>query len=80
MYRFSQASFFDRFILYITESFSTQFELQEVIDFFGRNPDAGSGTRAYRQAIEGIKGNIRWLATNQEDLQSCLQDTQLCFM
>ena len=44
--------------------------LLQVEEFFEENPDVGSGSRAADQAIEIIRGNIAWLNTNLDILDS----------
>jgi len=51
----------------------------QVETFFQQHPNAGSGIRAYHQAIEVIRGNIHWLETNLDILDSCLSNTAECF-
>ncbi|XP_050391475.2 glutamyl aminopeptidase [Patella vulgata] len=61
----------DRFTLYsrhlgrlvpsIISGFNSEFRLQEVTSFFEKYPDAGSGSRARRQALEKIAVNVNWM-------------------
>ncbi|XP_064404394.1 aminopeptidase Ey-like [Halichondria panicea] len=69
---FGRDGYFGRLIRYITQSFSTEFELQEVIDFFSDHADASSATRSIKQAIETIRGNIDWINNNENTLANIL--------
>ena len=51
----------------------------QVEEFFMQHSDAGSGTRASRQAIEAVRRNVKWLRNNLDTLASCLRNTNRCF-
>jgi aminopeptidase N len=65
---------FARAIRTLTESFATQWELQEVETFFTEHPNAGSADLAVKQSIEIVRGNIKWLAANQATLDNWLSN------
>ena len=46
--------------------------LLQVTLFFNQHPDAGSGQRAVRQAVEVINGNIAWLSSNEATINNWL--------
>ena len=37
-------------------------------DFFTRNPEAGAGANARKQALENIENNIQWLKNHEENI------------
>ena len=37
------------------------------------NPDQGTGARAFTEAVAVVKGNIRWIEQNYEDVDHWLQ-------
>lgn len=41
-------------------------------DFFKLHPDAGAGTAARKQALEGVENRIKWLATHKKDVEDWL--------
>ncbi|XP_060068640.1 glutamyl aminopeptidase-like [Ylistrum balloti] len=61
----------DRFTLYsrslgrliprVIRTFNTEFQLEEVLDFIKKHPDAGAGARTRDQALETIRRNIAWM-------------------
>ncbi|XP_069101890.1 uncharacterized protein [Argopecten irradians] len=65
---------FSNLISGITNSFNTEFYLQQLRDFKLENPDMGSGTRAYEQAVEKTESNIQWLLKNKETIRRWLGD------
>ena len=70
--RYGGGSFsFSRVILTLTRTFSSEYELAEVEDFFARH-QAGSGALAVEQAKEVIKGNIEWMHSNLETVRDWL--------
>ncbi|XP_055526034.1 glutamyl aminopeptidase isoform X4 [Wyeomyia smithii] len=62
-----------RMIPSVTGRFSTKVRLQELEDFFRRNPDAGAGATARVQALENISNNIKWLDRNQQIIAEWLK-------
>lgn len=61
-----------RLIPTITARFATQTKLEEMQQFFAKNPEAGAGTAARQQALETVKANIKWLELNQEQVSKWL--------
>ncbi|XP_014676853.1 PREDICTED: glutamyl aminopeptidase-like [Priapulus caudatus] len=59
---------FGRFIQIVTASFTTDFHLQQMLDFYAQHPDAGAGELPRRQALETVQGNIAWLQRNEADI------------
>uniref|UniRef100_A0A671LGT0 Aminopeptidase n=1 Tax=Sinocyclocheilus anshuiensis TaxID=1608454 RepID=A0A671LGT0_9TELE len=59
---------FSNLINGVTKRFSTQFELQQLIQFRDDNTHIGfgSGTLAIEQSIERTNANIKWVEKNQE--------------
>lgn len=64
--------YFGRFIVRVTGKFDTEARLKEVKDFFELHPDAGAGTAARNQALEGVENRIKWLATHKKDVEDWL--------
>uniref|UniRef100_A0A673I978 Aminopeptidase n=1 Tax=Sinocyclocheilus rhinocerous TaxID=307959 RepID=A0A673I978_9TELE len=67
--RYGGGSFsFSNLINGVTKRFSTQFELQQLIQFRDDNTHIGfgSGTLAIEQSIERTNANIKWVEKNQE--------------
>ncbi|CAH1789477.1 unnamed protein product [Owenia fusiformis] len=61
----------------ITESFNTEFQLQQVRDFLEikkAENKLGSGHRALEQAIEKTTSNIKWMDNNYEKLKTWLEN------
>ncbi|XP_035670129.1 glutamyl aminopeptidase-like [Branchiostoma floridae] len=63
-----------RLVPNIVSGFSTNAELQEVLDFFALYPDAGAGARGREQALERIRSNIAWQTANLDHIRSWLQN------
>ncbi|XP_041930194.1 aminopeptidase N-like [Alosa sapidissima] len=57
---------FPSLITSVTRRFSTEFELQQLLDFQRDHPDLGSGKVALDQAIEKTRANIKWMAENKK--------------
>ncbi|XP_024220191.2 endoplasmic reticulum aminopeptidase 1 isoform X1 [Halyomorpha halys] len=55
----------------VTSHFSTQYDYNEVFDFF-HHIDVGSGSRSLDQSLETILLNIHWVQKNEEPLYSWL--------
>nr|XP_022306251.1 aminopeptidase N-like isoform X1 [Crassostrea virginica] len=72
---YGESSFaFPRLISGVSSSFNTEFEIKQLEDFLKSHPDMGSGTRAFQQAIEKTKSNIRWMDTNYDIVKQWLAD------
>ncbi|KAK2867021.1 hypothetical protein Q8A67_025138 [Cirrhinus molitorella] len=58
----------------ITKTFSTESELEQLLQFRSDNSEVGfgSGTAALEQAIEKTKANIKWVAENQKEITDWL--------
>jgi len=65
---------FGRMVPGIVSNYNTEEQLQEVLDFFALYPDAGTGERAREEALQNIRANIRWMASNLETLRTWLID------
>ena len=57
----------------VTEDFATQSHLDQVKEFFKQYPEAGAGSRARKQAVEGIQNNIKWLTSYKDVVDGWLQ-------
>ncbi|XP_012674836.1 aminopeptidase N-like [Clupea harengus] len=57
---------FSHLITAVSRRFSTEFELQQLLDFKRDHPDLGSGKAALSQAIEKTTANIKWMAENKK--------------
>ncbi|XP_060551724.1 aminopeptidase N-like isoform X2 [Ruditapes philippinarum] len=57
---------FARLISGITSTFNTEFQLKQLHDFLGENPNMGTGNRAFKQAIEKTQTNFDWMTKNRE--------------
>lgn len=58
----------------ILSEYNTQSELQRVMDFMQQNPDQGVATDAFRESIETINTNIRWMRTNFDNIAKFLEE------
>ncbi|KAL5020481.1 hypothetical protein ScPMuIL_003373, partial [Solemya velum] len=58
----------------IAGALNTPWDLQQLEEFQNKEPDMGSGTRAYNQAIEETKSNIKWMEKNIPVIESWLDD------
>lgn len=67
---------FSNLISGVSRRFSTEFELQQLIQFKEDNVGVGfgSGTLALEQAIEKTTANIRWVAENKEHVLKWFTD------
>ena len=59
----------------LLSTFNTQSDLQKVLDFMQQNPDQGVATDAFKESIETINTNIRWMKTNFDSIAQ-FQSTQ----
>nr|XP_002738531.2 PREDICTED: endoplasmic reticulum aminopeptidase 1-like [Saccoglossus kowalevskii] len=67
--RYSTGSFeMDNLITAMTTGFSERSDLEKIETFFAANPDAGSGTRAIKQAIEAVNMNVAWVEAHKEEV------------
>ena len=58
----------------LLSTFNTQSDLQNVLDFMQQNPDQGVATDAFKESIETINTNIRWMKTNFDSIAQFLED------
>jgi len=58
----------------LLSTFNTQSDLQKVLDFMQQNPDQGVATDAFKESIETINTNIRWMKTNFDSIAQFLED------
>ncbi|XP_051975687.1 aminopeptidase Ey-like [Xyrauchen texanus] len=67
---------FSNLINGITKRFSTEFELQQLIQFRDDNADVGfgSGSLAIEQSIERTRANIKWVKENKESVLNWFSD------
>ncbi|KAL4227197.1 hypothetical protein ACF0H5_015170 [Mactra antiquata] len=49
----------------ITSSFNTEFQLKQLKQFLKDNPNMGTGSRAFLQAIEKTETNFKWMESNK---------------
>ncbi|XP_071489850.1 uncharacterized protein [Diadema antillarum] len=56
----------------VTAHFNTEFDLQELLDFIDEHPEQGTGTRAFAQAVDQTRANIRWMETYEEEIMAWL--------
>ncbi|XP_048762432.2 glutamyl aminopeptidase-like [Ostrea edulis] len=64
-----------RLVPNVISDFNTEFELQQVQDFFNKYPDAGAGARGRQNAIVSIKANIEWKKINEKKITDWLHQT-----
>jgi hypothetical protein len=58
----------------LLSTFNTQSDLQKVLDFIQENPDQGVATDAFRESIETISTNMRWMKTNFDTIAQFLEE------
>lgn len=63
-----------RFIPFVSRRFSTDFELQQLLDFIQTVNKGGPLSWTVQQSIEKVKENIQWRKTNENDVESWLKD------
>ncbi|XP_041462436.1 aminopeptidase N-like [Lytechinus variegatus] len=57
----------------VTAHFNTEFQLQELLDFIETHPDQGTGSRAFAQAVDQTRANIRWMEDYEEEVMEWLE-------
>jgi aminopeptidase N len=73
--QFGGGSFsFSRLILAVTSTFATDYKLKQLEAFMKAKPDLGSAARAFDQAIEKTKANIKWIDANLKEVNKWLED------
>ncbi len=63
---------FARFIVTVTEKFSTEEKLDEMQTFFDANPEAGAGEQSRKMAIAQVKNNIKFVSKYESDIKTWL--------
>nr|XP_006811271.1 PREDICTED: glutamyl aminopeptidase-like [Saccoglossus kowalevskii] len=61
-----------RLIPGVTNTFTTELQLQEMQHFFDMYPEAGTGARGREQALEHVQSNINWLKRYENEITSWL--------
>ncbi|XP_070544137.1 glutamyl aminopeptidase-like [Ptychodera flava] len=64
---------FGRLIPGITDTFTTELQLEEMKHFFEQYPNAGTGALGRQQALERVQGNINWLRRYDNEITRWLQ-------
>ncbi|KAG2466354.1 AMPE aminopeptidase, partial [Polypterus senegalus] len=62
-----------RLITRITTRFNTELHLWQMENFFETYPEAGAGEGPRKQALESVRNNVRWLASNKNEIQAWLE-------
>ncbi|KAK6184957.1 hypothetical protein SNE40_007297 [Patella caerulea] len=63
---------FSNMIGRVTRAFNTEFELQQLEEFMKSQSDFGSGERAFTQALEKAKTNIKWINQHEKTIENWL--------
>lgn len=58
----------------IVKNFNTEFQLNQIKDFFAKYPNAGAGERGRKQALETVQANIVWMSRNKKMFDEWLQE------
>jgi hypothetical protein len=58
----------------LLRNFNTEYELQKIQDFMTKYPDQGVASNAFKQSLETINGNVRWMSKNAESIGQWLSD------
>ncbi|XP_063847044.1 glutamyl aminopeptidase-like [Scylla paramamosain] len=61
-----------RMVKYVITRLSSPTHLNDVKEFFEQYPEAGSGARSRKQALEELEGNIKWVTQHADDLNAWL--------
>ncbi|XP_041356302.1 aminopeptidase N-like [Gigantopelta aegis] len=61
----------------LTKTFNTDFQLSELQHFMDTHPNQGSGTRAFQQAVEKTRVNIKWMKQNSNVIKTWLSSLGL---
>lgn len=62
-----------KYVKSVVGGFQTKAQLNEVLEFFEKYPNAGAGLAARTEAIDSIKNNINWMNCNLENISKSLQ-------
>ncbi|GFS55864.1 glutamyl aminopeptidase [Nephila pilipes] len=60
-------------VKFLCSLFTTEKQLQEMLDFFSKYPDAGAGKRGRLQALEAVQYNIHWIKTHLNGIKNWLE-------
>ncbi|XP_066270940.1 aminopeptidase N-like [Branchiostoma lanceolatum] len=63
-------------ILGVTKNFNTEEELQQMQEFVTSHPELGTATRAFQQAQERARVNVKWRQQSEDDVAQWLADHQ----
>jgi glutamyl aminopeptidase len=63
-----------RMITVITGRFSTALRLEEMKEFFKKNPEAGAGEQYRKIALETVESNIRFRQSHSKEIHNWLQN------
>ena len=66
--------FFLQMITVITGRFSTALRLEEMKEFFKKNPEAGAGEQYRKIALETVESNIRFRQSHSKEIHNWLQN------
>ena len=58
----------------LLSGYNSESDLQKVIDFIQQNPEQGVASDAFKESIETIKTNIRWMKNNFEIISQFLEE------
>ena len=71
--RFGRVAFtLSRLVESVTSNLNTKYQLNRVEDFIKRTPNLGIASDAFKQSLENIKTNIRWIETNKNNINTWL--------
>jgi hypothetical protein len=75
LYSYGSVSFtLGNLVTNLLSGYNTPSNLQKVLDFMSQNPDQGVATAAFKESVETISTNIRWMKTNFETISQFLQE------
>ncbi|ELT93925.1 hypothetical protein CAPTEDRAFT_205328 [Capitella teleta] len=57
----------------MVDGYTTQFELQQVEDFYEQYPDAGPGARSREESLDSIRNNIKWRERSEHVIAQWLE-------
>ncbi|KAG1685462.1 Glutamyl aminopeptidase [Nymphon striatum] len=60
-------------VKFIVKDFKSEFRLNEAKEFFKKYPEAGSGRRSRKQALEEVESRVKWLKTNEKTVNKWLK-------
>ncbi|XP_071801032.1 aminopeptidase N-like [Asterias amurensis] len=65
---------FSKIIKAVTKPLHSEFHLRQLEKFMSEHPDQGTGASAFKQSVEEIKTNIRWMKSYYEEVREWLED------